>query len=45
MEENEEEEELEMLPPLPLKQAQEGNSRVRLKMTNKRAKTCQSVKC
>ena len=26
------------------KQAQEGNSRVRLEMTNKRAKTCQNVK-
>ena len=26
------------------KQAQEGNSRVRLEMTNKRAKQCQNVK-
>ena len=26
------------------KQAQEGNSRLRLEMTNKRAKTCQNVK-
>ena len=26
------------------KQAQEGNSRVRLEMTNKRAKTCLNVK-